>query len=234
MLPWQPGKFNTTKDEATGRWVARARYRDGAGKSVPIKRQGRTAGGAEQAVRAAVRAAEKNWGAASSTSPLTVARLAAEWLDVIRPASVIIDPQTQSGSTPNAGLRMQSWLQYQQKLTTHVVPVLGDIPVETLRTPQCQRAIHALYDVEAGTGFRTAALTKQVLQQLLDYAVQQGYRTDNPVRSISKIPRKRAKPEYFRPRCPARQGQHQRPPGLRGRAAEDAGPDGPGLLGEHP
>lgn len=199
MLPWQPGEINTKKDKATGRWVARARYRDGAGKSVPIKRQGRTAGGAKQALRAAVRAAEENWGEASSASPLTVARLAAEWLQVIRPASVVIDPQTQSGSTPTAGLRMQSWLQYEQKLTAHVIPVLGDIPVETLTTPQCQRAIHALYDVEAGTGFRTASLTKQVFQQLLDHAVQQGYRNDNPVRSISKIPRKREKPKIMTP-----------------------------------
>ena len=199
MLPWQPDSFNTRKDETTGRWVAQTRYRDGAGESVMIKRQGRTKGAAEQAVRVAIREAENDWGAASRTSLLTVARLAAEWLDVIRPASVVIDPQTQSGSTPTAGLRMQSWLQYEQKLTTHVIPVLGDIPVETLTTPQCQRAIHALYDIEAGTGFRTAALTKQVLQQLLDHAVQQGYRTDNPVRSISKIPRKREKPKIMTP-----------------------------------
>ena len=50
MLPWQPGSFNTKKDETTGRWVARTRYRDGVGESVMIKRQGRTKGAAEQAV----------------------------------------------------------------------------------------------------------------------------------------------------------------------------------------
>lgn len=127
------------------------------------------------------------------------ARLAAEWLDVIRPASVVIDPQIQSGSTPTAGLRVQFWLQYQQKLTADVIPVLGDIPVATLTTPQCQRAIHGLYDIEAGTGFRKKALTKQVFQQLLDHAAQQGYRMDNPVRSVSKIPSKRAKPKIMMP-----------------------------------
>lgn len=46
---------------------------------------------------------------------------------------------------------------------------------------------------------RTAALTKQVLQQLMDYAVQQGYRADNPVRSVSKVPSKRAKPKTMTP-----------------------------------
>lgn len=220
MLPWQPGSFNTKKDETTGRWVARTRYRDGAGESVMIKRQGRTKGAAEQAVRAAIRLAENNWGTANSTNPLTVGWLAAEWLDVIRPASVVIDPQTQSGSTPTAGLRMQSWLQYQQKLATHVIPVLGNVPVEVLTTPECQRAIHALYDVEAGTGFRTAALTKQVLQQLLDYAVQQGYRSDNPVRSISRIPRKRTKPKIMTPttvrKVHAAVGERQVEPGVGG------------------
>lgn len=200
MLSWQPGRFNTKKDEATGRWVARARYRDGAGESVPIKRQGRTKGAAEQAVRVAIRDAEKNWGAASgSTTVLTVAELAADWLAIRRPAAVVIDPVSQTGSTPTAGLRMQSWLQYEQKLTGHVIPVLGDIPVEILSTPQCQRLIHGLYDIEAGTGLRTAALTKQVFQQVMDFAVQQGYRTDNPVRSVSKVPRKRAKPKIMTP-----------------------------------
>lgn len=200
MLPWQPGAFNTKKDEATGRWVARSRYRNGAGESVMIKRLGRTKGAAEQAVRAAIREAEKSCGTTKTAGVLTVAELAADWLHVRRPASVVIDPQSQSGNSPTAGLRMQSWLQYEQKLTAHVIPALGDVPVEALTTPQCQRAIHGLYDIEAGTGFRTAALTKQVLQQLLDHAVQQGYRTDNPVRSISRIPRKRAKPKTMTPK----------------------------------
>lgn len=199
MLAWQPGAMNTKKDGASGKWVARTRYRDGAGEAVTIKRQGRTKGAAEQAVRAAIREAERSWGSIRSADTMTIADLAAEWLHIRKPASVVIDPQSQSGSSPTAGLRMQSWLQYEQKLTAHALPVLGAVPVEALTTPQCQRAIHGLYDIEAGTGFRTAALTKQVLQQLLDHAIQQGYRTDNPVRSVSRIPRKRAKPEAMAP-----------------------------------
>lgn len=199
MLPWQLGEIRATLDDSTGRWLARARYRNGSGKSVPIKRQGRTKGGAKQAVRDAVTDAEARWGSAKRDDVLTVARLAAEWLEVRRPAMVVIDPATQAGTIPTAGLRMQSWLQYEQKLNTHVIPVLGDTAVSALTTPMCQKVIHDLYDIEVGTGFRTASLTKQVLQQLLDFAIQQGYRTDNPVRSVSKIPRKRAKPKTMTP-----------------------------------
>lgn len=199
MLPWQLGEIHVNMDVDTGRWLARSRYRDGSGKSVAIKRQGRTKGGAKQAVRDAVTDAEAKWGAAKKDDVFTVARLAAEWLEVRRPATVVIDPVTQAGTTPTAGLRMQSWLQYEQKLNTHVLPVLGDIAVSALTTPMCQKVIHGLYTIETGTGFRTASLTKQVLQQLLDFAIQQGYRTDNPARSISKIHRKRAKPKAMTP-----------------------------------
>jgi hypothetical protein len=52
--PRQPTAFQTKLDEATGRWVARTRNRDGADKLVMIKRQGRTKGAAEQAVRTAI------------------------------------------------------------------------------------------------------------------------------------------------------------------------------------
>lgn len=81
MLPWQPGSFTTMRDEAAGRWVARSRYRDGAGKSVMIKRQGRTKWAAEQAVRLAIKEAEKNWGVANDLnaySPLYLEHVAQE------------------------------------------------------------------------------------------------------------------------------------------------------------
>lgn len=65
---WQPTAFQTRLDEATGRWTARTRYRDGADKLVMIKRQGRTKGGAELAVRKAIRKAEKEWGQGTRTS----------------------------------------------------------------------------------------------------------------------------------------------------------------------
>lgn len=197
---WQPTAFQTKLDEKTGRWVARTRYRDGKEQLVMIKRQGRTKGAAEQAVRAAIKRAEKSWGEAPKTTTLTVAILAAEWLDLRKPAAVEVDPETQSGGVPAEGqLRMQSWNQYRQKLRDHALPVLGAIPVAELSTPMCQKALHGLYDVETGRGFRTASLTKEVLMQVLDYAVQQGHRVDNPVRSVSRIPNKRPKPKSMKP-----------------------------------
>lgn len=150
-----------------------------------IKRQGRTKGGAELAVRKAIRKAEKEWGAGNKNVVMTVAVLAAEWLEVRKPAAVKVDPETQSGGVPAEGqLRRQSWNQYRQKLRDHALPALGEIPVSELNTPMCQNVIHGLYDLEAGRGFRTAALTREVLMQVLDFGIQQGYRADNPVRSV--------------------------------------------------
>ena len=63
--------------------------------------------------------------------------------------------------------------------------------VAGIGTPDCETALHAIYDKKAGkkavTGYRTADLAKQLLQQIMDYAVRQGHRSDNPVRSVSRI-----------------------------------------------
>lgn len=152
---------------------------------------------------------------------VTVAVLAAEWLEVRKPAAVKIDPGSQSGGVPAEGqLRRQSWNQYRQKLRDRALPALGEIPVSELNTPMCQKAIHGLYDLEAGKGFRTAALTREVLMQVLDFGIQQGYRADNPVRSVSRIPNKRPKPKSMTPNT-ARNvhsavAQHQTEPGIGG------------------
>jgi hypothetical protein len=79
---WQPTAFQTRLDEATGRWTARTRYRDGADKLVMIKRQGRTKGGTELAVRKAIRKAEKEWGPGNKNVVMTVAPVGRSPLDL--------------------------------------------------------------------------------------------------------------------------------------------------------
>lgn len=218
---WQPMALHAKFDETTGRWLARTHYRDGAEKLVDIKRQGRTKGAAEQAVRTAIKKAEQSWGEDHSSTTLTLTMLAAEWLDVRKPAAVEVDAETQSGGAPVEGqLRMQSWNQYRQKLRDHVIPVLGEVPVAELSTPMCQKALHELYDRDTGRGSRTSSLTKEVLMQVLDYAIQQGYRTDNPVRSVSRIPNRRPKPKSMKPdtvrRVHSAVAQRQVEPGIGG------------------
>lgn len=130
---------------------------------------------------------------------LTVADLALAWLESRKPAPVKVDPETQEGGTVPDGLSMQTWLKYERNIKDQLLPKLGGETVTRLGTPQCERAIHSLYDKEAGTGYRTAAMAKQVLQQVMDYAVRQGHRVDNPVRSVSRIPKPRRKPQVMTP-----------------------------------
>ncbi|MCU1522260.1 MAG: hypothetical protein JWN19_2645, partial [Arthrobacter sp.] len=106
---------------------------------------------------------------------LTVADLVTAWLDTYKPAPVEVDVETQTGRTPTDGLRMQTWLKYQSNARDHIVPRLGHYSVEGIRTPDCEVALHGIYNKKKGTGYRTAELAKQLFQQIMDYAVRQGH-----------------------------------------------------------
>jgi hypothetical protein len=194
MPAWELFKYPPAKDETTGHWTVRGRYRDDAGVRRDIKRSGRTAGAADRALRLAfkeaqLRSEQRNEDAQKiEEAVLTVGELAERWLESRRPAPVKIDKITQTGAAPTDDLRMQTWSSYESNLRHHILPALGQLSVAGLRTPDCETAIHNLYDKKAGTGYRTAAMSKQVLKQVMDYAVRQGHRSDNPVRSVSRVP----------------------------------------------
>ncbi|APX00390.1 site-specific integrase [Arthrobacter sp. QXT-31] len=204
MPAWQLFRYKPTKDES-GRWTARSRYNDDEGVRHDIKRSGRTAGAADRALRLAVKQAElestrrKELAAQAELASFTLEELAERWLQARRPAPVKIDNIAQTGAPPTDGLRMQSWNSYRGNLRNHILPALGKTSVAGLRTPQCEDFIHSLYKKETGDGYRTAAIAKQVLTQVMDYAVRQGHRTDNPVRSVSNLPSPRKTPVKLRP-----------------------------------
>ena len=191
---WELGKITTVQIEPK-RWEARGRFRDAAGEGHQVRRTGRTKGAAEAALKGAVRVEREKYQRDSSDNEvvveLTLADLVAAWLDTYKPAPVEVDAETQTGRTPTDGLRMQTWLKYQSNARDHIVPRLGHYSVEGIRTPDCEVALHGIYNKKEGTGYRTAELAKQLFQQIMDYAVRQGHRPDNPVRSVSRIPRPR-------------------------------------------
>jgi integrase len=195
-------KTSSTRDEETGIWTARSRYYDAHAQRHDIKRSGRTAGAAKLALQTAVGQAQEDAINTSQqeTEPvrgvgLTVRELGESWLETRKPAPLRIDRRTQAGATPTTGIRVQTWESYESNLRQHVLPALGEIAVVDLTTPDCEKAIHRLYNKETGTGYRTAATARQVLQQVMDYAVRQGHRPDNPVRPVSRVPAPRSVPE---------------------------------------
>ncbi|MGO4383874.1 tyrosine-type recombinase/integrase [Specibacter sp. RAF43] len=199
---WQLGTITTTKD-ASGRWEARAYYRDDAGDRRQMRRAGRTKAAAENALKAGVReeelaardAVERAAEEAAAAARLTVAELAAAWLEMRKPAPVVVDEVARTATLTTDGLRPQTWEQYRRVLGFHVLPAIGELQVVDVTTPVCEKAITGMYSVSTGAGYRTAALAKQVLQQLMDYAVRQGYREYNPAKSVSRVPKKRKKPQ---------------------------------------
>jgi integrase len=125
---------------------------------------------------------------------VTLETIAALWLRSRKPAPVEINEAAQTGTPPTDGLRMQSWISYNGNLRNHIIPALGKTNLTDLRTPECEEVIHSLYDRESGAGYRTAAMAKQVLTQIMDYAVRQGYGPDNPVLPVSNVPNRRKPP----------------------------------------
>jgi integrase len=130
---------------------------------------------------------------------LTLEDLAGRWLEVRKPAPVKVDVAMQTGAPPTRELRMQTWISYENNLRNHVLPALGKFAVAEMKTPDFEDAIHSLYDKKAGTGYRTAEMAKQVLSQMMDYAVRQGHRSDNPVRFVSKVPTPHKAPVRLKP-----------------------------------
>lgn len=196
---WEPQKITSDRNQ-DGIWEARTRYRDGSGKVVQIRRNGRTKGAAETKVKRAISEAREKWEenatrAVAVPAAQTLGDVAMAWLETRKPGPVVLDLQTQDGKTTTQGLTMQSWLKYEQSLRDHVLPALASVPISDLGTPECERTIHGVYDKATGSGYRAAAMAKQALQQVMDFAVRQGHRPDNPVRSVSRIPKRRTKPK---------------------------------------
>lgn len=198
---WQLFEY-TPKQGEDGRWIGRSNYNDDAGIRHPVKRSGRTRGAVQQAMRCAVADAKerseqvkeeaerlkKEAEQAKQAPPLTLAEVAESWLERKKPAPVQIDETLQSGTPRTKQIRMQTWISYADNLRNHVLPELGHFALTELRTPHFEKAIHEMYDNKTLEGYRTADMAKQVLSQIMDYAVRQGHRLDNPVRFVSKVP----------------------------------------------
>lgn len=207
MPAWELFKYPPKKDETTGLWTVRGRYRDDSGARRDIKRSGKTAGAADRALRLAFKDAqlrskqhtEQSQRIQEAEAALTLGELAERWLEWRRPAPVKIDQATQTGTAATDELRIQTWTSYESNLRLHILPALGELSVSELKTPDCERTIHSLYNKKAGTGYRTAAMAKQVLVQVMGYAVRQGHRPDNPVRSVSRIPSLKKTPVKLKP-----------------------------------
>lgn len=205
MPAWQLFNYEPKKD-ASGRWIARGRYNDDTGRRHDIKRSGGTKGAADLALRRAVehlkrqsdQRREEAEKAQTELHMLTLQQLSELWLAERKPAPAKVD-HTQTAVPATNEIRMQTWACYESSVRLHILPALGKLAVDQLKTATCESAIQGLFDKKAGTGYRRAAMAKQVLKQILDYGVRQGYRTDNPVRYVSRIPTPQKNPVRLSP-----------------------------------
>lgn len=210
---------NDPKQGDDGR-IARSYYNDDAGVRHPVKRSGRTQGAVKQAMHHAVAEAKKlseqlkeeaerlkeeaerlrkEAEQANQAPPLTLAEIAEDWLEVRKPAPVNIDESMQTGTPPTNQIRMQTWESYEENLCNHVLPKLGHVALDDVKTPLLEKTIHGMYNKTTGKGYRTADVAKQLLSQIMDYAVRQGHRIDNPVRYVSKVPNRHKAPVRLEP-----------------------------------
>jgi integrase len=95
-------------------------------------------------------------------SRMSVAVFLTSWLAII---SLAVKPRT--------------WVQYDQVVNKHILPYLGHLSIQELRSDQVQSFYQRKQ--QDGTGARTLSLINCILHNALDYAVSNGFILHNPV-----------------------------------------------------
>ncbi len=98
---------------------------------------------------------------------MSVAVFLTSWLTII---SLALKPRTQ--------------VQYEQVVHKHILPYLGHLSIQELRTDQVQTFYQRKQ--QDGTGTRTLTLINCILHHALDYAVSNGFILCNPVHGTMK------------------------------------------------
>jgi integrase len=156
-------------------WKARTRYRDYDGKIRDVERWGRTKGGAEQAVRLALRDRIRSEGDAEVTPETHVRVLAEVWFRYL-------SEQDRSATT----LEM-----YRYRLDRQILPVIGDLRVRGLTPGIVDRHLPLMATRHGPAAAKTC---RSIVSGLCGLATRRGALTANPVRDAARIPQPKRQP----------------------------------------
>jgi Phage integrase, N-terminal SAM-like domain len=147
---------------------ARTLYRDYNGVTRRVERHGRTKGGAERALRMALRDRVLVGAEAEITSDTKIAGLAETWFTEI-------SAQDRSPGTLRA---------YRDRLDGQIIPALGNLRVRELTTGVVDRHLRAVRDKH---GALLAKLCRTVLSGMAGLATRHDALEHNPVRDAGRI-----------------------------------------------
>ncbi|HJQ87375.1 MAG TPA: tyrosine-type recombinase/integrase [Propionibacteriaceae bacterium] len=157
----------STSPYGTG-YRARTLYRDYDGVTRRVERHGRTKGGAERALRMALRDRVHVGAEAEITPDTKIAGLAETWF-------AEISAQDRSPGTLRA---------YRDRLDSQIIPALGNLRVRELTTGVVDRHLRAVRDKH---GSSLAKLCRTVLSGMAGLATRHDALEHNPVRDAGRI-----------------------------------------------
>jgi integrase len=178
-LPLPPGTHGEINVRRVGRsWSARCRYRREDGTYADVRRRGRTADRARQAVRDAIRTVVALTPGAD-LGPTSYFRDAAQqWLDGYRK------------DAENGIYSLSSVDTYSDHLRNHVLPTLGNLQLIEVKTP----VVNSLCQTKLKTySLSLAKHTKAVVGNVMTFAVNAGAIETNPVKEIAPLTERRAR-----------------------------------------
>lgn len=167
----------TTHSTPSGRWEARARYRDWDGTTRQVRRTADTPRKAKQALTAALTRRSRTTGD-EVTADTTLADLAASWADTL--------------STRTQGTQRT----YRRTLTRYVLPALGHRRLREVTTRTVDITLTTIADRH---GAPTARLARTVLSQVMAQAVRLDAIDRNPVADARPVATARPQPRALTP-----------------------------------
>lgn len=178
-LPLPPGTAGEVQVKRVGRsWSGRCWYRLEDGTYLDVRRRGRTADRARQAVRDALKTIVAR-APGSTLAPTSYFREAAQlWLDSYRK------------DAENGIYSLSSVDTYGDQLRNHVLPTLGNLRLSEVGTPVVNSLCQAKLKAHS---LSLAKHTKAVVGNVMTFAVNAGAIKTNPVKEIAPLTERRAR-----------------------------------------
>lgn len=160
----------STRKLGSGKWQARAYFRDHDGETRQVSATGKTGAKAKDALREKLAARAVPLGGDFLNSESTVSVLADAWL-----ADVEADGEVKENTL----------VDYRRNVRLHVKPALGGLRLREITTSRVDRVVKCIRDDQ---GKRSTARQVRVnLGQMFDHAIRHDAMKVNPVRSVKRV-----------------------------------------------